>query len=145
MIHHIFILIFGMAIAANSPSVFPNHKQMDEKKHKVVMQVSKVDPAAQLKVIGQINNILKALPDTQIEVVCHSEGLPMLVTAQSKVAAYVRELHVQGVVFAACENTMKRNKLTKEDLLPESITVPSGLAEIILKQEAGWTYIKAGL
>src|SRR5690606_36505354 len=145
MIHHIFILIFGMAIAANSPSVFPNHKQMDEKKHKVVMQVSKVDPAAQLKVIGQINNILKALPDTQIEVVCHSEGLPMLVTAQSKVAAQVKALHEQGVVFAACENTMKRNKLTKEDLLPESITVPSGLAEIILKQEADWAYIKVGL
>ena len=145
MIHHIFILIFGMAIAAHSPSVFPNHKQMDEKKHKVVMQVSKVDPAAQLKVVGQINNILTALPDTQIEVVCHSEGLAMLVTAQSKVAAQVKTLHEQGVVFAACENTMKRNKLTKEDLLPESITVPSGLAEIILKQEEGWAYIKAGL
>jgi len=40
---------------------------------------------------------------------------------------------------------MKRNNLTKEDLLPESIIVPSGLAEIILKQEAGWTYLKAGI
>jgi intracellular sulfur oxidation DsrE/DsrF family protein len=142
MITYLFFLVLGMTTVANSHSSDPPH---DEKKHKVVMQVSKVDPAAQLKVIGQINNILNALPDTQIQVVCHSEGLPMLVTAQSKVAAHVKSLHERGVVFAACENTMKRNKLTKDDLLPESITVPSGLAEIILKQEAGWTYIKAGI
>jgi intracellular sulfur oxidation DsrE/DsrF family protein len=142
MIHYLLVLILGMTTVANSYSSNPHQ---DEKKHKVVIQVSKVDPAAQLKIIGQINNILNALPDTQIQVVCHSEGLPMLVTVQSKVAAHVKSLHERGVVFAACENTMKRNKLTKDDLLPESITVPSGLAEIILKQEAGWTYIKAGI
>src|SRR5690606_18372569 len=117
----------------------------EEKKHKVVIQVSKVDPAAQLKVIGQINNILNALPNTRIQVVCHSEGLPMLVTAQSKVAPHVKALYEQGVVFAACENNMKRNKLNNKDLLVESITVPSGLSEIILKQETGWPYFKAGL
>ncbi len=142
MIHFLFILLLGMTTAANG---YPSDSHHEEKKHKVVIQVSNVDPAAQLKVIGQINNILNALPHTRIQVVCHSEGLPMLVTAQSKVAPHVKALYEQGVVFAACENTMKRNKLTKEDLLPESITVPSGLAEIILKQEAGWTYIKAGI
>ena len=142
MIHYLFVLILGMTTVANSHSSDPPH---DEKKHKVVMQVSKVDPAAQLKVIGQINNILEALPNTKIEVVCHSEGLLMLVTAQSRVADHIKTLHEKGVVFAACKNTMKRNNLTKEDLLPESITVPSGLAEIILKQEAGWTYLKAGI
>ena len=142
MIHYLFVFLLGMTTAANWYPSDPHH---EEKKHKVVIQVSKVDPAAQLKAIGQINNILNALPDTQIQVVCHSEGLPMLVTAQSKVAAQVKALHEQGVVFAACQNTMERNNLTKEDLLPESITVPSGLAEIILKQEADWAYIKVGL
>src|SRR5690606_40061631 len=142
MIHFLFILLLGMTTAANWYPSDPHH---EEKKHKVVIQVSKVDPAAQLKVIGQINNILEALPNTKIEVVCHNEGLPMLVTTQSKVATHVKVPHGQGVVFAACQNTMERNNLTKEDLLPESITVTSGLAEIILKQEADWAYIKAGL
>src|SRR5690554_339592 len=142
MIHYLLVLILGMTTVANSISSNP---YPGEKEHKVVIQVSEVDPGAQLKVIGQINNILEALPNTKIEMVCHSEGLPMLVTTQSKVATHVKALHDKGVIFAACENTMKRNNLTKEDLLPESIIVPSGLAEIILKQEAGWTYIKAGI
>jgi len=82
MIHYLLVLILGMTTVANSFFSDPYH---GEKEHKVVIQVSKVDPAAQLKVIGQIKNILEALPNTKIEVVCHSEGLPILVITQSKV------------------------------------------------------------
>ncbi|MEX2591213.1 MAG: DsrE family protein [Anditalea sp.] len=145
MIHQLLILITAITMISNPTRSTANVKINDGQEHKVVMQVSNVDPAAQLKVIGQIKNILEALPNTEIEVVCHSEGLPMLVAAQSKVASHVKELSGQGVIFAACENTLRRNKLDKDDLLPEAITVPSGLAEVILKQEAGWSYIKAGL
>lgn len=142
MINHLIILILTMAITINPVT---DTNILDEQEHKVVIQVSKVDSAAQLKVVGQVRNILKALPNTRVEVVCHSEGLPMLVTAQSNVFKHVEELIGEGVIFAACENTMKRGKLSKQDLLPGVTTVPSGLAEIILKQEAGWSYIKAGL
>jgi len=47
-------------------------------------------------------------------------------------------------VFAACENTMRRAKASKADLVAGAITVPSGLAEIIIRQEQDWAYIKAG-
>jgi intracellular sulfur oxidation DsrE/DsrF family protein len=39
---------------------------------------------------------------------------------------------------------MKRKQLTKDDLLPFAITVDSGVAEVVRKQAAGWSYIKSG-
>ena len=120
-------------------------KVMDEQEHKVILQVSRADSAEQLVVVSQVRNILKSLPNATVEVVCHSQGLPMLVASQSKVAAHVKALVEQGVIFAACENTMERKKISKEELLPGVVTVPSAMAELILKQEAGWTYVKAGL
>ncbi len=120
-------------------------KVLDRKKHRVVMQVTQADSATQLTIIGQIKNIKKALPNAEIEVVCHSQGLPLVIASQTMVAQQIEELVNQNVTFAACENTMKRHKVTKQELLPQVTTVPSGMAEIILKQEAGWTYVKGGL
>ena len=35
-------------------------------------------------------------------------------------------------------------KVTTEDLFPFASQVDSGVAELIRKQEAGWSYIRAG-
>lgn len=142
--------IFMMAVPTkemetNNKGTVAASKVMDEQEHKVILQVSKADSAEQLVVVSQVKNILKSLPGAKIEVVCHSQGLPLLVASQSKAATHVQALIEQGVIFAACENTMERKKIRKEDLLPGVITVPSAMAELILKQEAGWTYVKAGL
>lgn len=40
---------------------------------------------------------------------------------------------------------MNKYNITKAMLLTEAKTVPSGVAELILKQEAGWGYLKAGM
>ena len=108
------------------------------------MQVTEGDSLTQLAVIGQVRNIRKQLPGAQIEVVCHANSLDMLLKSGSKVASHIAELTAQNVLFSACENTMARKKATHEDLVPGVETVPSGLVEIILKQEAGWSYIKGG-
>ncbi len=47
--------------------------------------------------------------------------------------------------MVVCENTMRQKKIQKSQLLPFLETVPMGIGEIILKQEQGWAYIKAGL
>lgn len=108
------------------------------------MQVTEGDSLTQLAVIGQVRNIMKQLPDVQIEVVCHANSLDMLLKSDSKVASHIAELTSRNVRFVACENTMARKKATVEDLVPGVDTVPSGLVEIIFKQEEGWSYIKGG-
>lgn len=39
---------------------------------------------------------------------------------------------------------MKSQKVTKDQLIPEVEYVPVGIAEIVEKQEQGWSYIKGG-
>lgn len=136
-----FLILVSFATAAFSQDL-KNGKMVGT--HKVVMQVTEGDSLTQLAVIGQVRNIKKQLPDAQVEVVCHANSLDMLLKSGSKVASRIAELTTQNVRFTACENTMARTKATREDLVPGAETVPSGVVEIILKQEEGWSYIKGG-
>lgn len=153
MIQQLIIMFFATSMMAmstvgmktNNVKTATASKVMDEQEHNVILQVAKADSAEQLVVVSQVRNILKSLPGAKIEVVCHSQGLSLLVASQSKAATHVQALMEDGVVFAVCENTMERKKIGPGDLLPGVITVPSAMAELILKQEAGWTYVKAGL
>jgi uncharacterized protein len=117
---------------------------VDYKKHKIVMQFSDSDSVSQATVVGQVKNIRTAWPHADIEVVCHGPGLDLLMSAHSKVAGQVAEWNSRGVVFAACNNTMKRRKIRKEDLLPTAQVVPSAIIEIATRQEKGWAYVKGG-
>ncbi|MBD3626773.1 DsrE family protein [Cyclobacterium sp.] len=137
------VRLFYLLFFLNSPLLL-NAQVVDQEVHRVVFQVTKGDTADQEQVIGQLNNILRALPNAEIEVICHGKALPLLLEAKSQVKDGIVDLLTRGVVFAACENTMRRAKASKEDLISGVITVPSALAEIILKQEQGWAYIKAG-
>ncbi|MDF9797904.1 intracellular sulfur oxidation DsrE/DsrF family protein [Catalinimonas alkaloidigena] len=141
----ILFIAFTSTVMSTNAQQTAKEQVVDTKKHQVVMQVTQGDSLFQLSVISQLKNIKKALPKAEIEVVCHSQGLPMLVKNQTKVAKHIEELSQQNVTFAACENTMQRHKIKKSDLLPQATTVPSGLVEIILKQEAGWSYVKGGI
>lgn len=114
------------------------------KKHKIVIQLTSNDTVVQKSVIKQLNNILRAAPNTKIEVVCHNNGLTFLQTATTKQADNIRALSARGVDFVACENTMRDRKVKREDLLGVCRIVPAGVVEIMLKQEKKWAYLKAG-
>ena len=49
-----------------------------------------------------------------------------------------------GVIFNACENTMNKYGIRKDMLIPSVSSVPSGVAELVMKQEEGWSYLKTG-
>ena len=125
-------------------------KPSADKTHKVVFEVA-IDGAEKWQgALRNVENIQKALgaKTTKIEVVTHSKGVGMLLAKTSaenaELKAKLDQLHAAGVVFAACENTMKREKLEKKDLVELSITVDSGVSEVVRKQEEGFAYIKGG-
>lgn len=133
----IFILMTFIANAQNNPSV---------KIHHVVMQLNTADTAAWTSVIGNIKNFQKIWPGkVEIEVVVHGRALNFLVADKTHLRSDIELLAQKGIVFSACENTMNKYNITKAMLLNEANTVPSGVAELILKQEAGWGYLKAGM
>jgi intracellular sulfur oxidation DsrE/DsrF family protein len=53
-------------------------------------------------------------------------------------------LHNRGVIFNACEFSIKERKLDKSKISMIAGFVPAGIIEIVSKQEQGWNYIKAG-
>ena len=115
-------------------------------KHRVVFEVTMEGPEQWTAVLTNVENLRTALgAATEIEVVAHSKGLGMLVAKDNGLTDRMKKLADGGVVFAACENTMKKKNVTKDQLVPFAKTTDSGVVEVIRKQEAGWSYIKSGL
>ncbi len=93
--------------------------------------------------IRNIGNLQAALgPNTQVEVVAHGSGINFLIGSKTTQQAKIAELATKGVSFVACENTIRERKIDKATLLPQSGFVPSGVAEVVLKQEDGWAFLK---
>ncbi|MCX6331030.1 MAG: DsrE family protein [Bacteroidetes bacterium] len=112
--------------------------------HKIVIQLTTADTSAWSSTIGGIKNIQKVFKtDLQIEVVVHGKALDFLVKDKTFFANEIAGLTKEGIVFSACENSMRRHNIKKADLLTDAFTVPSGVVEVILKQEQGWSYLKA--
>jgi len=109
---------------------------------KAVIHVNFADPERQEDALGNIENILKAVPTAQIEVVCHGKGINLVVTKQSKHAEKLAAIIKQGVHFVACENTMKKKAIEKDALVTGVTTVSSGAVEVLRKQQEGSGYFR---
>lgn len=135
-------LIFGVCIAAVSQAASPDKSSKENSPMlKTVFHVNFGDEERHKSGLNNIENILKEFPDTQIEVVCHGDGIALL-DKKSKLAESVQSLMKVGVRFAACENTMKKKSLVQDDLVPGTKTVPSGAVEVIRKQGEGFAYFR---
>ena len=55
--------------------------------------------------------------------------------------ADVLALQQAGVILAQCENSMKAQNLTKEDMLPYISYVPTANGELIIRQAEGWSLV----
>ena len=115
-------------------------------KHHIVIEMSLAGVDAWKHVAGHINVLRNAFAnDVDIEVVALGEGLAMLQKTNTELEASLRKAVESGVVLSACQNSMKLRKVKSEDLFPFAKEVPSGLAEVVIKQEAGYSYIKASI
>lgn len=112
-------------------------------KTRVVIQVSDNDPAKWNLALNNAQNLQQALgkDKVQVEIVAYGPGLNML-KANSKVAGRVNGALDQSVDIVACGNTMKKMKVTKNDLIAGSRVVEGGVIEISERQQQGWTYIR---
>jgi intracellular sulfur oxidation DsrE/DsrF family protein len=54
----------------------------------------------------------------------------------------IEEVTTEGTRIVACEIAMRTHKLRPSDMLEQVRYVPSGVAEIVEKQTAGWSYIR---
>ena len=81
-------------------------------------------------------------------VVTHARGVDFLLNnAKDKNGnpyhVRVEQLKNQGVQFDVCQITLRNRKMTKDQFIPESSFVPSGVAEITrLQQREGYAYLR---
>jgi uncharacterized protein len=112
-------------------------------KSKVVIQVSDGDAAKWNLALNNARNLQADLgaANVDIEIVAYGPGIGML-KADSAVGGRVGEALASGVKVVACDNTMRGQKLTKPDMLPDVGYVAAGVVEIMQKQQQGWAYIR---
>ena len=148
------LLLLGISVAAlcqpNKREGIKSRSNIAKKKttvatHHVVIQVTNSDTAAWKGLMNNIKHLKETWGDqVQIEVVAHGPGIELLMAAKTTQQQKITEYKKAGVLFTACENSMRQRNITKADIIPEADFVPSGVVEVIIKQEQGWSYLKSG-
>ena len=112
-------------------------------RNRVVMQVSDNDPAKWNLALNNARNLQADLgaSNVEIEIVAYGPGIGML-KADSVVGNRIGEALGSGVKVAACENTMRGQKLQKSDMLGGISYVGAGVVEIMQKQQQGYAYLR---
>jgi len=115
-------------------------------KHKVVFELNAPAPSGWDQIFHNMDNILTVFgPEgVQVEAVFFGRGLSMLLKKNADYEQRLKEAADKGIVLAACQNSMRAARVTTADLFPFAAQVDSGVAELVRKQEAGWSYIKGG-
>lgn len=139
------LLSLALLIAIVLPAMSQTHAAAPAK-HKVVFELNAQAPSGWDQLFHNVDNILKIFggEGVQVEVVFFGKGLRMLLKTNSEYADRLKAAADKGVTLAACQNSMRAMKVTTEDLFPFAAQVDSGVAELVRKQEAGYSYIKGG-
>ena len=109
----------------------------------IVIQMSDNDPAKWNLALNNAKNLQDDVgaAHVDIEIVAYGPGINML-KMDSPVGARIAEAGKANIKVLACENTMRGQKLTKDDMLAGIAYVPAGVSEIMKKQNEGWAYLR---
>jgi hypothetical protein len=115
-------------------------------RHRVVLELTSGGLNTYAHVLASATNLNRAFKDqvTKIEIVCHDDGIGLLRLGGHPFSARMKSLYSAGVTFVACGNTLRVQHLKTSALVPFATVVDSGVAEVVRKEEAGWSYLKAG-
>ena len=130
-------------IAANAQGMSATGSKDLQKRHRLVIQVSDNDPAKWNLALNNAKNVQDDVgaANVDIEIVAYGPGISML-KLESPSAARVQEAIKANIKVIACENTMRNQKLTRDDMQSAISYVPAGVTEIMTKQSEGWAYVR---
>ncbi|MEY3397729.1 MAG: hypothetical protein RL220_323 [Bacteroidota bacterium] len=138
------LIILALIVPFSLWSQQPDNTETNYGPFKIVFQLASSDTLVHKSLMRQLSNIKTVSPETQLEVVCHGPGIEILKSGSTTVRKKLEEHAQAGVVFDACEFTMKEKKIAREELLPVAQTVRAGILHIVQRQSEGWYYIKSG-
>lgn len=140
---------FAVSLAVSLPA------KADEagKPHRLVLQVDSSDAATINLTLNNAINVIDYYRDkkeeVEVDIVAFGPGLNMYRTDKSNVRDRIKHLSDYGypfkIQFSACNNTktaMERAEGHPVELIPEATVVPSGVVQIMQRQEEGWSYVR---
>jgi uncharacterized protein len=112
-------------------------------RQKVIFHVGDADPAKWTVAFNNVFNVRKDLgaANVEIEVVAVNAGIGML-KLDSPESSRIADAIRSGVNVVACENSMRGQKVGREDLLPGIGYVAAGVVELMQRQRQGYAYIR---
>jgi len=112
-------------------------------KERVVIQVSDADPQKWNLALNNAKNVQTDLgaDKTEVEIVAYGPGIGML-KADAIVANRIDDAVAAGVKVVACENTMKAQKLSRDDMNRKVDYVAAGVVQLMRRQQQGYAYIR---
>ena len=137
------LLVTPFLIAARAQKQRPGGQKDPQKRHKIVIQVSDNDPAKWNLALNNAKNLQDDVgaASVDIEIVAYGPGIGML-KLESPTGSRVADAMKANIRVLACENTMRGQKLTREDMMPELSYVPAGVTQIMTRQNEGWAYLR---
>jgi uncharacterized protein len=138
-----FLLLVGAgAAAAGLPALA--FAQAATPKNRALFTVTENDPARWNLILNNMHAIGEGVGSEgiEIELVAYGPGVLML-KSDSSVKQRLAEASKAGVKINACQNTMNGMKLTPSDMLSDIGYVPSGVVEVMRRQQQGWAYIRS--
>ena len=140
MKRRIALMTGGLSLAATTVA----HAQVAGRpgKERVVIQVSTPEQRLWNQALNYLENLtdIYGAGNVELEVVALGLGIGVL-KLESTQGPRVADALKAGVHVNACEVTMRKQKLVREDMLPGISYVPAGLGQIIKRQREGWAYI----
>src|SRR4030095_509233 len=106
---------------------------------KIVIQVSDGNPVTwnqALNVVGKLRDVYGA--GKEIDLVAFGQGINMLKLDAPVSSRVVDAQKSIGAKIYACENSMAKNKLARNDMAPDVVYIRAGVEHIITRQREGW-------
>ena len=113
-------------------------------KNRALFSVTDNDQARWTMILNNIQNQRDGVggEPVEVELVAYGPGI-ILLKSDSPLKQRIADLVKSGVKVNACQNTMNVMKLTAPEMLTEIGYVPSGVVEVMRKQQQGWAYIRS--
>ena len=133
-------LLLAIAIAVVSTALL----QAQGEPYRVVFDLTSRDTLDQKAVLRWLKEVGTSSPKAQMEVVMYAKGFELVMPDRSAFINEVKEaMKNPNVAFRVCAIALKNNNVDKSQLVAGVETVPDGIHELVMKQQANWGYIKA--
>lgn len=141
--------VIAAPLTVNPPAT--EHKTYGNPPNRVLIHIARDDAQQLGEALNDVESLLRYYRDSRqsarVEVVINGRGLDLVRVDTSAFADRIQQLQREfdNLTFAACQNSidrLKREQGILVRLLPGVVVIDSGVAELMRRQNQGWTYLQ---